>query len=111
MAVKVLPNRDLGQVNTLKRPQQSFSRRTVGRSFRVASIPSCHSCFGVSQMLANAKLQQGQDPQANREQANEAGGSLITLYIHGRERQRLAFQPSKPTLYQVFFAVRQDGLL
>src|SRR6266568_9160491 len=98
MAVKMLPKRDLGQVNTLKRSQQRFSRRTVGSSFRIASIQSCHRGFGICQRLANAKLQQGQDSQANREQANEASRSLITLHVHGRERQPFPLQASKPTL-------------
>src|SRR6266702_2794066 len=40
MAVKLLPNRDLGQVNTLKRSQQGFGRRTVGGSFRITTNPS-----------------------------------------------------------------------
>ncbi len=111
MAVKLLPNRDLGQVNTLKSPQQGFGRRTVGGSFRIAGIQPCHRGFAVSQTLASTELKPRQDPQANRQQAHEAGRSLVTLHIHGRQRQRFALQPSQPTLHQVFFAVRQDGLL
>src|SRR5438105_1681665 len=96
MAVKLLLNGYQGQVNMLKRPQQGFSRRTSGGSFRIADIQSCHGCFAGSQTLASTELQQGQDPQANRQQADEAGRSLVTVQIHGRERQWFALQASKP---------------
>lgn len=104
-------NGSQGQVTPLKRLQGGLGRRMVGRWFRMASRQSCHRCFGVSQVLACGELQQGQDPQSKRPPANEARYSLITLPIHGRKRQRFAFQPAKPTLDQVFFARRQDGLL
>src|SRR6266566_302205 len=35
-----------------------FVGRTVGGSFRIASIQSYHCCFGVSQALATAPLHQ-----------------------------------------------------
>ena len=111
MAVKLLPQSDDGQMKPLKSSQQGFSRGTLRRPFGIARIQPCQACLLVSQTLAHLELQQGQDAQADREQAHQTSRALVTLHIHGRERERFAFQASKAMLHQVFFTVGQDRLL
>src|SRR5437899_7762844 len=111
MTVKLLSNGDQGQVDALQGSQQGFSSWTAGGALGIARIQSWQNGFCSSQVLAHTELQQGQNAQANRQQANEASRTLVTLQIHGCQRQRFAFEPSKATLHQVFFAVGQDRLL
>src|SRR5216684_880732 len=111
MPVKLLPQRDERQMNPLKSSQQRFSCGTLRRPFGIARIQPCQVFLLVSQPLAHLELQQGQDAQADREQAHQTSRALGTLDIHGRERERFAFQASKAMLHQVFFTVGQDRLL
>src|SRR5713226_6201165 len=102
MTVKLLSQSDERQMNPLKSSQQRFSRGTMRRPFGIARIQPCQVFLLVSQTLAYPELQQGQDAQANGEQAHQTSRALVTLHIHGRERERFAFQASKPVLHQVF---------
>jgi hypothetical protein len=108
MPMSLLPQDYDGQVDQLKRFQQGFRRRTTGGAFGIACIQARQAFVLVCQGLAAPPLQYGQDAQAKREQVDEARRPLVTLHVHGGERERLAFQPAKPALHQVFFAVGQD---
>ena len=111
MPVKLRPQSDDGQMKPVKSSQQGFSRGTLRRPFGIARIQTCQGLLLVSQMVTHLELQQGQDAQTDGEQAHQTRGTLLTLHIHRREREGLAFQATKPVLHQVFFAVRQDRLL
>ncbi len=63
----------------------------------------------VGQALTASSFQESQDAQGHREQVDQACRPLVTRHRHGRERERLAFQPAKPPLQQIFFARRQHG--
>jgi hypothetical protein len=110
MTVKLLPQSDERQMNPLKSSQQRFGRGTLRPAFGITRIQPCQVFLLVSQPLAYLELQQGQDAQADGEQAHQTGRALVTLHIHRREGKRFTFQSSKAVLHQVFFAVRQDRL-
>src|SRR5947209_9248366 len=110
MTVKLLPQHDERQMNALKSSQQRFSRGTRRRAFGIARRQPCQVFVLVNQTLAYPELKQGQDAQADGEQAHQTSRALVTLHINGRERERFAFQASKLVLDQVLFAVRQDRL-
>src|SRR5262245_52067002 len=99
------------QRQALKRLQQAFCRGVRGRPLRVADIQPLQRCLGPGQALAHLKLEQGQDPQPNGQQADQAGGVVIAFQIHRRQRQGPTFQTAHRPLDQILVAVRQDGLL
>ncbi len=101
MTVKLLSHSDHGQVKRLKSPQQGLCRGTTSGAFGIARRQAGQGFMPIRQVLANLKLEQGQQTQGQREQANQSGGPLVTLHIHGGQRQRFAFEPSKVSLHQV----------
>src|SRR6266478_1599344 len=105
MTVKLLAQSDQRQMNPLKSSQQGFSRGTLCRPFGIARIQPCQVFLLVSQALAYPELKPRQDAQADGEQAHQTSRALVTLHIHGRERERFAEHSTKPVLHQVFFTV------
>jgi len=110
MTMDLLSNCDHGQVNLLKSLQQGFCRGTAGGAFGIAHIQALPGFVSVSQTLADAELEQDQDAQANRQQANKGGRKLVTPHIHRREQQRFALESSKSPLHQMFLTIAQHRL-
>jgi|SRR5712692_5194602 len=67
MRVKLLPQRDDGQMKPVKSSQQRFSRGAMRRPFGIARIQPCQAFLLVSQPLAHPELKPRQEAQADGE--------------------------------------------
>src|SRR3990172_3590937 len=108
MQVNLLPNCNGVQINGLKCLQQGFRPRGERGTFGISSIQPGQFFLAFGQSTLNDELQQSQHSQANRQQADQAGYSIIILQVHGRQRQRSAFQTGEASFDQVFVPISQN---
>lgn len=90
--------------------QNTLSGQSGRGTLQISRVQSGQLTVFLSQPATQEEFQQGQDAKPDGNQLDQAHRMIVAFQIHGRQRQRTAFQPAASPLDDVLIAISQDGL-
>ena len=97
-----------GQSDLVEGGEQPLGGGLSRPAFGVARKQACDLLVLLCQSSTHHTLQHSDNPQSDGQEADETNAMIISLHIQRPQRQRVAFEPTKVALDQVFIAIGFD---